>query len=192
MPNEIENVVSGRRTARWSGQDGFTLLDMLFVVGLLGMLSALALPHLVRAKVAAHSVSALGTLRTIHSAQLSFAISCGQGFFAPDLPTLGVPPVGYTDTFLPSDLVAATSITRSGYTISLVGTALTGSPQTCNGLGGGVTAASYVIVADPVDPVANPRFFATNADGVIYEDSTTFAGTMPEAGAPPSGMPLSR
>jgi hypothetical protein len=35
-----------------------------------------------------------------------------------------------------------------------------------------------------------PRYFGTNSDGIIYEDTATLALTMPEAGAPPSGLPL--
>ena len=75
--------------ARVGNQKGFTLIDMLFVVALIGVLSTLAIPGLMRARGAAQSSSALGTIRVVNSAQLSFAITCGLGFYSPDFPTLG-------------------------------------------------------------------------------------------------------
>lgn len=175
-----------------SSESGFTLIDIMFVVALIGLLSSLALPALLKAKNAAHSASAIGTVRLVSGAQMSYALSCGLGFFAPDLPTLGVPPAGYTDTFLPPELTTAAVVRHNSYDFSLFATPLSGTPPTCNGLGGSATSPTYVFIADPIDPVGNPRFFGLNADGVIYEDRTTFSGTMPEAGSPTSGAPLNR
>jgi type II secretory pathway pseudopilin PulG len=165
---------------------------MMFVVALIGMLSTLALPALLRAKNAAHAASAIGTVRLVTGAQMSYALTCGLGFFAPDLPTLGVPPAGYTDTFLPAELTSGAVVMHNSYNFSLFATPLAGTPATCNGLGDGATSPTYVLIADPIDPVGNPRFFGVNADGVIYEDKATFATTMPEAGSPSSGSPLDR
>ena len=62
-------------------QKGFTLIDMLFVIALIGVISTLAIPGLMRARGVAQSSSALGTIRVVNSAQLSFAITCGLGFY---------------------------------------------------------------------------------------------------------------
>ncbi|CAN5720114.1 hypothetical protein BH24ACI5_BH24ACI5_18120 [soil metagenome] len=175
---------------RSRNQRGFTLIDMLFVVGLIGLLSSLALPSLTRARGAAQASSAVATLRAINSAELSFAITCGLGFYAPDLPTLGVPPVGTTEPFLSLDLTGAASVIKSGYAFTVSSTPLGETPGACNGLGAGMSAASYVATADPLDPGVISRFFATNADGLLYEDISTFAGAMPEAGAPTKGGPV--
>ena len=51
-------------------EDGFTLIDMLFVVGLVGVLSSLAIPGMMRAKTAAQSASALGTVRVVRTTEL--------------------------------------------------------------------------------------------------------------------------
>jgi len=170
---------------------GFTLIDMLFVIALIGLLSTMAIPGLMRARGAAQSASAIGSLRVINSAQLSFAITCGLGFYAPDLPTLGVRPPGAIDAFLTPEMSAAPTFIKSGYNFSLAGTPLGGAPGTCNGLGPGQSAPGYAAVADSLDPGGGtPRFFGTNADGLIYEDTGSLAATMPEAGPPPSGAPI--
>lgn len=164
---------------------------MLFVVALIGLLSSLAVPGLVQARSAAQSASAIGTLHVINSGELSYAITCGFGFYSPDLPTLGVPPPGETEGFLPNELTSAPSVIKSGYNISLAGTPLGGAPATCNGLGAGTASPSYAAVADPLDPGGHiPRFFGTNSEGLIYEDITTLSATMPESGPPPSGQPI--
>ncbi|MBA2301927.1 MAG: hypothetical protein H0W08_04770 [Acidobacteria bacterium] len=79
---------------------------MLFVIALIGLLSVLALPGMMRARGAAQASSALGTMRAINSGQLSFAITCGLGFYAPDLPTLGVRPPASSDAFYRTALPA--------------------------------------------------------------------------------------
>jgi len=178
---------------RVTNDKGFTLIDLLFVVGVLGVLATLAIPGLMRAKGAAQSSSAVGTLRIINSAQLSYAITCGFGFYAPDFPTLGKKPAGAIEAFLPAELSSGATFVKSGYNFSLAGTAVPGSPATCNGLAAGVATPGYAVVADQLD-IAAPqgRFFGTNADGVIYEYNHSLALTMPEAGPPPKGTPLNR
>jgi hypothetical protein len=47
-------------------------------------------------------------------------------------------------------------------------------------------------MADPLDPVGNPRFYATNADGTIYVAASSFTGVMPESGPSPMGAPIPR
>lgn len=173
-------------------QRGFTLIDLLFVIGLLGVISTLALPGLTRARGSAQASSALATIRVINSAQLSFAIGCGLGFYAPDLPALGMVPPGSPEGFVTSDLSSAITVIRSGYSFTLGGTPLAGSPAACNGLNAGQTAPAYVAIADPLDPGTIPRFFGTNADGSIYEHSATLNGVMPETGMPAAGTPIQR
>jgi prepilin-type N-terminal cleavage/methylation domain-containing protein len=170
---------------------GFTLIDMLFVIALIGLLSTLAIPGLMRARGAAQSASALGTLRVVNSAQLSFAITCGLGFYSPDFQTLGWKPPGAIDAFLTPEMSKTATFIKSGYNFSLAGTPLGGAPATCNGLGAGQSAPGYAVVADSLDPAgAIPRFFGSNADGLIYEHTKSLAATMPESGAPGVGHPI--
>jgi type II secretory pathway pseudopilin PulG len=178
------------RPGSTQGESGFTLIDMLFVIALIGLLSTLAIPGLMRARGAAHSASALGTMKVVNSAQLSFAITCGLGFYSPDLPTLGIPPPTSSEPFLRPEMTATPTFIKSGYSFSMAGTGYTGSPASCNGLPVGSGAAGYALVADPVDTNPPARFFGTNADGTIFEDSASYISTMPENGPPPSGQPL--
>ena len=171
-------------------ESGFTLIDMLFVIALIGLLSTLAIPGLMRAKGAAQSASALATVRVVNSAQLSFAITCGYGFYSPDLPTLGVKPPLAAEAFLAPEYSSGPTFIKSGYSFSLGGTAVPGSPASCNGLGAGVTSAGYAFVADPLDPTPPARHFGTNADGAIFEDVGSYLLTMPETGVPPGGKPI--
>lgn len=175
------------KAGRLRGQAGFTLIDMLFVVALIGLLSTLAIPGMMRARGAAQASSALGTMRVVNSGQLSFAITCGLGFYAQDFPTLGIKPPGATDAFLTQELVGGVTVVKAGYNFSMAGIPMAGSPGTCNGIGPGATASAYAAVADPVAAAATGRFFGTNADGLIYEHSATLSGVMPESGAPPVG-----
>lgn len=170
------------------GQAGFTLIDLLFVIALIGLISTLAIPGIMRVKSSAQAGSALATIRVMNSAQLSFAISCGLGFYAPDLPTLGIKPFGAPDAFLPPDLSNGPVVMRTGYNFSLALTPVAGTPATCNGLAPGATGAAYALVADPL--AGEGRFFGTNADGVIYEHTASLAATMPETGPPPAGNPI--
>ena len=80
-------------TVRTQKQAGFTLIELLLVCGLIGIISAMALPRLLMAKQAADASSAIASLRTINSSELGFSASCGGGFYSPDLTTLAMAPV---------------------------------------------------------------------------------------------------
>src|ERR1700731_1820382 len=83
---------------------GFALIDLIFVCGIIGLLCSIALPRLLLAKQAAGSASAIGSMRTISSAQLTYALTCGNGFYAPSLTPPGPPPPGSHEPFIGGDL----------------------------------------------------------------------------------------
>ena len=168
-------------------EKGFTLIDLLFTCTLIGLLCTLAVPGLLRAKGVAQSASAIGTMRVINSSQLSFAVTCGSGFYAPSLQPLGVVPPAGIQAFLPPELSSGATFLKSGYSFSMSGTSLPGAPASCNGLAAGLGAPGYVAIADPIDPIGNPHFFGTNADGTIYENGASLAAVMPESGPSPEG-----
>jgi type II secretory pathway pseudopilin PulG len=185
-------AMSVNKTTAVNGESGFTLIDMLFTASLICTIATMALPSLLRAKGVAQSASAIATLRVVNSAQLSFAVTCGSGFYSPTFPALGIAPPGSQTAFLPPELSSGAAFLKQGYSFNMTGTAITGAPGSCNGLAPGAAAPGYAALADPLDPVGNPHFYATNADGTIYVNAATFAGQMPESGPPPVGSPIPR
>ena len=172
-----------------SREAGFTLIDLLFTASLIATLCTMTLPSLLRARGVAQSASALSTLRVINSSQLSFAVTCGSGFYAADLPTLGMAPPGSPTAFLPPELTSGTTFLKQGYSFTMTGTPLPGAPPTCNGKPAGSVAPGYALFADPLDSEGNPHFYGTNADGTLYQHSLTLSTAMPESGRPTAGIP---
>jgi type II secretory pathway pseudopilin PulG len=165
---------------------GFALIDVLFVCGIIGILSLIAAPRLLLARQAAGSASAIGAMRTINSAQLTFALTCGGGFYAPRLTVLGTNPPGSPTSFISPTLGRADSINQSGYTIQMTATAFSGSPAPCNGTTAGESGRAFKAAANALEP-DNTRNFGLNSNGQIWEDSAPMFSTMPELGEPPSG-----
>ena len=170
---------------------GFALIDLIFVCGIIGVLCSIALPRLFLAKQSAGAASAVGSMRVINSAQLTYALTCGAGFYAPNLTTLGTPPPGSRESFIFAGLGSADTVTKSGYIIQMTAAPYPGSPGSCNGLGVGLAGQGFSAAADPTEP-SNPRYFGTNASNIIYEHISTLYASMPETGAPPVGQMIVR
>jgi len=166
---------------------GFALIDLIFVCGVIGVLCSIALPRLMLAKQVAGAASAVGSMRAINSSQLTFALTCGSGFYAPNLTTLGTPPPGSREAFITPGLGTADTITRSGYIIQMTAVAFPGAPDSCNAIGAGLAGQGFIAVADPTEPT-NPRHFGTNATNIIYEHTGTLLSSMPETGPPSVGQ----
>jgi type II secretory pathway pseudopilin PulG len=183
-------TMSNHKTASGRGDAGFTLIDLLFAVSLICTLCTMALPSLMRARGVAQSASAVGTVRVVNSSQLSFAVTCGSGFYSPNFVTLGIAPPNSLTAFLPAELASGTSFQKQGYSFTMTGTPLSGAPPTCNGKPSGSSSPGYSMTANPLDPVGNPLFYGSNADGTIYQHSASLAGVMPESGPSSIGLPV--
>ena len=165
---------------------GFTILELLIVMAIIGIVGSLAVIGTRQARIRTAETAAVSALRTINQGQFAFAQACGRQSYAGTLASLGVPPPGSESAFLSPDLTQSDPLQKSGYVIQLGGTAHPDSPATCNGA---TPLASYYLTADPLTPGhSGLRSFGTNTDRVIFGDAVTYAGNMPESGNPGHGL----
>src|SRR5437867_10564716 len=95
---------AGITSVRIRQAHGFALLDLLFVCGIVGVLCSVALPNLFRARQTAGAASAIGSMRVINSAELTYALTYGAGFYAPSLKRLVSAPPGRPEPFITMSL----------------------------------------------------------------------------------------
>jgi len=169
-------------------ESGFTLVELLVVVAVIGILSAIAVMSVIRSRLAANEAAAIGSIRAIGSAQLSYSASCGNGYFATSLMTLGVPPPSASISYISPDLSGGAVVAKSGYNLTVsAGKGSGPGVLDCNGT---ATSSGFYVSAVPLTfGSSGARSFASasNANTSIW---MTFTATPPpEPFAAPS-LPL--
>lgn len=164
---------------------GFTLVELLIVIAVIGILASIGIAQILRARLVANETAAISSMRSVNSAQMSYSTAAGQGGFATSLAILGTPCLG-GNGFISPDLnpaapgvtpAGAAGVLKSGYVVDMAGNGVAG-PVDCNG---SPTNADYSASAVPQTfGASGERGFNTSGGGTIFFDSGGLAtGTTP-------------
>ena len=180
----MQNASSAGRSVRH--QSGFTLVEVLIVAAVIAALAAISVPGLIRARRASLESAAIASLRTITSAQATYASACARGGYAPSIDDLAKAPAGGAQLFISPD-IPSNGTTKSGYTFNLgpdvSAMVVLAGASTCNSANDAVSG--YFVEAHPAEAALGQRAFASDTRGIIFFNTTgdTIAAGM--AGAEP-------
>jgi prepilin-type N-terminal cleavage/methylation domain-containing protein len=140
---------------------GFSLIELLIVVAIILIIAAIAIPNLLRSRIAANQASAVGSLRTINTSEITYASTYNAGY-SPDLISLGpgaTPPTASAAGLI--DSVLASGV-KSGYTFVYTPAAPVAG-----------RIDRYDLNANPTTPgTTGTNYYFTDETGVIRQNTT--------------------
>jgi type IV pilus assembly protein PilA len=161
-----------KKHKKQSKKKGFSLIELLIVVAIILIIAAIAIPNLLRSRIAANEASAVGSLRTINTAEITYNTTYPNVGYS-SLGALAPPGSGSATSsaagLIDSNLAGGT---KSGYTFAA-------TP------GGGTPKTSYESTAAPVTVgTTGQRYFCSDTSGVIQYNSATTGATCSSGNTP--------
>ena len=153
-------------------QQGFTLIELLIVVAIIGIMGAIAMPGLLRARMVSNEASAIASMRAISTAEHTYSEQCNG--YAPVLTELKA-----AGNFLSPDLTSADAVAKSGYNVTVApgaGNQVLGAQAA----GCAASGTNYLATAVPLTVGSSgTRAFATDENGAIWQDLAGAAPAQP-------------
>jgi len=151
-------------------QHGFSLIELLIVVAIILVIAAIAIPSLLRSRMAANEASAVGSLRAINNAEVTFNTTYNS--YTCTLAALGPPNGGGSPSSAAAGIIDANlaSGSKSGYSFT---------PGTCNTDSTGTITTSYQWLGNPSSPgTSGTRFFCTDDTFNVRVDPNSAANCL--------------
>jgi type IV pilus assembly protein PilA len=147
---------------------GFSLIELLIVVAIILIIAAIAIPSLLRSRIAANQASAVASLRTLNTSEVGYSSTYNVGF-SQTLGYLAPDPTGNSPTSTAAGLIdnVLASGAKSGYSFTY-------SPGVSDSTG---RINSYSFIAVPISSSTGTNYYYTDQSGVIRQNSTATAAS---------------
>jgi len=157
-----------RTRQRWGQEQGFSLIELLIVVAIILIIAAIAIPNLLRARIAANESSAASSVRRIATAEVAYNAAYPTVGYSPDLASLGGPSTGCMPTSAQACMLdsSLSGGNKSGYLLNAAGFSGSGGPND-----------AFVASSAPASfNLTGVRNFCIISDGMLRAQTGTAGG----------------